>query len=206
MEQRSGNNILSPSVTANFERRKVYQYVVTLKNNHARYVNFFSVFLLMVSAGIFLVEQWLNPSRNKIYLFCPALIILLLFYNLYRWRQERLSGAYKTALFMAAIGWATMPYFNWLFLPFVALALLEKGARLPLEIGFANNKIVVNTLIRRSYEWNDFNNIILKDNLLTLDFKTNRLLQRETVDEEGDAEEDEFNEFCQQQLNAHSTF
>ena len=39
-----------------------------------------------------------------------------------------------------------------------------------------------------------FNNVVLKDDLLTLDFKSNKLLQRETIDEEGDAEEDEFND------------
>ena len=93
-----------------------------------------------------------------------------------------------------------MPYLNWLFIPFALMGLFERQAKMPLEVGFTDSEIVINTLIRRRYKWNDFNNIVLKDDLLTLDFKTNRLLQRETVDEEGDAEEDEFNVYCREQL------
>lgn len=206
MTEQVEKSILSPSVTANFERKKVYQYVVTLKNNHSKYVNIFSVSLLCVSATLFLAEQWLSPVAGRIYLFCPIAIIFLVVFNLYKKKKEQGFVSYKTGLFIAAIGWATMPYFSWLFLPFVVLGILERGARLPLEIGFADNKIVINTLIRRSYEWTDFNNIILKDSLLTLDFKNNRLLQRETVDDDDDAGEDEFNDYCQKQLNASSKF
>ena len=81
------------------------------------------------------------------------------------------------------------------------MGLFERQAKFPLEIGFSEDSIVINTLFRRRYRWTDFNNIVLKDDLLTLDFKNNRLLQRETIDEEGDAEEDEFNDYCREQLN-----
>jgi hypothetical protein len=39
--------------------------------------------------------------------------------------------------------------------------------------------------------------------LLTLDFKNNRILQKEVVDdEEEDADEDEFNTYCRERLAA----
>ena len=44
------------------------------------------------------------------------------------------------------------------------------------------------------HEWDEFNNIILKDNLLTLDFKTNKLLQLNIV--ENKVDENTFNTFC----------
>ena len=75
-----------------------------------------------------------------------------------------------------------------------------------MEVGFTDNEIAINTLIRRKYKWTDFNNVVLKDDLLTLDFKNNRLLQRETIDEEGDAEEDEFNVYCEAQLKKAASF
>jgi hypothetical protein len=61
---------------------------------------------------------------------------------------------------------------------------------------------VINTLFRRRYDWTDFNNVVLKDGLLTLDFKNNRLLQKEVLedDDEDDADEDEFNDYCQTRL------
>jgi hypothetical protein len=84
--------------------------------------------------------------------------------------------------------------------PLFLLGLFERQAKMPLEIGFTDDAVVINTLFRRYYQWTDFNNIILKDDILTLDFKNNRLLQRETADEEGEAGEDEFNDYCREHL------
>jgi hypothetical protein len=44
------------------------------------------------------------------------------------------------------------------------------------------------------------NNVMLKDGMLTLDFKNNKLLQKETIDEDGDADEDEFNAWCRERF------
>ena len=44
------------------------------------------------------------------------------------------------------------------------------------------------------HEWSGFNNIILKDNLLTLDFKNNKLLQLNII--ENNVDENTFNSFC----------
>lgn len=93
-----------------------------------------------------------------------------------------------------------MPFMQWLGIFLVLLSLLEKHARLPLEIGFTNDKIVFNTIFRRKFYWNEFNNVLLKDGLLTIDFKNNNLFQKITIDDEGDADEEEFNEYCSKQL------
>ena len=51
----------------------------------------------------------------------------------------------------------------------------------------------------KNYPWDQFNNIILKDNLLTLDFKNNQLLQLEP-DSTANINEQSFNEFCKKYL------
>jgi hypothetical protein len=45
---------------------------------------------------------------------------------------------------------------------------------------------------------------VLRDGLLTLDFKSNRLLQREVADDDDDdyADEEEFNAYCRDRLSA----
>lgn len=53
------------------------------------------------------------------------------------------------------------------------------------------------------YPWTGFSNVILRDNILTLDFNSNRLIQWEIENEES-INEAEFNEFVQQQLIKHS--
>ena len=51
-------------------------------------------------------------------------------------------------------------------------------------------------------EWNEVSNLILKDNILTIDFKNNKLIQH-TINENENKGLDEtaFNTFVQQQLN-----
>ncbi len=48
----------------------------------------------------------------------------------------------------------------------------------------------------KEYLWNTFNNVILKDNILTLDFKNNHLIQAE-VEEPKNIDEKKFNSFAQ---------
>lgn len=178
----------------------IHQYVVTLKNTSRRYTDTFSLLLLIISILLFAREQFVSPNIKITFLFGSIAIVAIIGWNQYQQRIKNNSFSYSAALFIAAIAWATMPYLSWLFIPFALMGLFEKQAKRPLEIGFSDGVIVINTLIRRRYQWTDFNNIVLKDDILTLDFKNNRLLQRETVDEEGDAEKDEFNLYCQQQL------
>ena len=54
---------------------------------------------------------------------------------------------------------------------------------------------------KRKIQWNELNNIILKDGLFTIDFKNDNLIQQMIEDRAGSINEKEFNEFCQQQLN-----
>lgn len=56
------------------------------------------------------------------------------------------------------------------------------------------------TFVNKIYQWDNFNNVVLKDNLLTLDFKNNRVLQLEIQD--GNPDEKEFNSFCTKKTGA----
>lgn len=187
------------SFIESYLRPMVYQFVVTLKNKNGKQIDRFSVLLLVVSLLIF-IRQQLIPGQMKLpVIFVCVLLAGLLGYNIYQ-AKKGLPVFYNGALLVAAIAWIVMPFLNWLFVPFALMGLFERTAKKPLEVGFTNREVVINSLIRRRYTWKDFSNIVLKDDLLTLDFTNNRLFQRETVDEEGDAEEDEFNVYCQEQL------
>ena len=51
----------------------------------------------------------------------------------------------------------------------------------------------------RVVEWTQLSNVLKKHDLLTLDFKNNKLLQVQVINADH-IDEDEFNQFCQQQL------
>ncbi|HEY1871020.1 MAG TPA: hypothetical protein VGG71_08175, partial [Chitinophagaceae bacterium] len=51
----------------------------------------------------------------------------------------------------------------------------------------------------RLIEWNELTNVIKKHDLLTIDFKSNKLLQVQIINDD-DINEEEFNLFCREQL------
>ena len=50
------------------------------------------------------------------------------------------------------------------------------------------------------YNWDEFENIIFKDNLLSLDFKNNKLIQLEIDEGWEEINVELFNEFCKKNL------
>ncbi|MBC7826289.1 MAG: hypothetical protein H7122_00980 [Chitinophagaceae bacterium] len=180
----------------------IYQYVVVLKNQHSRYINLLG-FLLGLLSIVFFVKELLEPGQTGfVYLIGVIFIVGVLAWNVYHSVYKGKKVYYSRALLIAALVWMKMPYFQWLSFVFIILALLEYQAKYAVEIGFADNEIKFNTLLKKKYSWSDFTNIVLKDGLLTLDFANNKILQREIEDDddEDDADEQEFNEYCRRQL------
>ncbi|MBZ5855885.1 hypothetical protein [Flavihumibacter profundi] len=178
----------------------VYQYVVTLQNNSRRLVDRFSLLLCSASAFIFLVHYLTASDKRLIHLMGALLLLVLTVFNAYKSFWLKLPVFYNYHLYITALIWASMPFYPWLSGLFLVMGLLERQAKKNLEIGFSDDRIVFNSFPRKQFQWSDFSNIVLRDNLLTLDFSNNKLFQRETIDEEGDADEDEFNEYCRQQF------
>jgi len=188
----------------------VYDYVVTLKNDRGKFVDVISFLVIFLSSFMFL-SAYLTLPESFIFLIVSILLAGGIVWNIYR-RRKRLQLKFSHLLLVAGVIWFSMPannitlgHFTFAITPIIASAIillfvLERPAKLPLEIGFTEDKIVFNNLFRKKRYWEEFNNILLKDGMLTLDYKNNRLFQKETIEEEGDADEDEFNEYCSTHL------
>ncbi|HTI93936.1 MAG TPA: hypothetical protein VL727_25255 [Puia sp.] len=179
-----------------------YQYLVILKKESERATDLLSFFLCLFSALCFSYIQVRSGQIDYLPLAATVILIAGLIFNLVRRRRRQVR--YRSLLLLSAVGWIGMTTIPWVSAVFFILFFLEAQTKRPLEIGFDPNRIVVNSLIRRTYSWSDFNNVVLKDGLLTLDFSNNKLLQKEVADDEDedDADEEEFNMYCRQRLSA----
>jgi hypothetical protein len=181
-----------------------YAYIVTLRKSSQKPIDFFSMVLCLSSAVIFFLIA--RTTYGNPYFFYPiaALIFAGMVYNAAASRRGTKPLAYRFLLMLAAFGWLMMPVAPWIGLIFGILAFLEHQSKRPLEIGFDRDRVVINTLLQQRLDWSVFNNVILKDGLLTLDFKNNRLFQKEVAEEEeeDDVDEEEFNAYCRDQLAA----
>jgi hypothetical protein len=178
-----------------------FPYVVVLKNATDRAFIVLAVLLNLSSAVFFFKEFVLASPRSVIRIIGLAVLVGIILWNLVETSRGK-KPKYSRAYVVTALLWVTMPYMQWLVFPFALLVVLEHQVRLPLEVGFSETQIVFNTLFRKKYNWGQLNNVVLKDGLLTMDFVSNRVLQREVEDddEEDDTSEEEFNLFCREQL------
>lgn len=82
----------------------------------------------------------------------------------------------------------------------VLLSVLIHFSYVQPSIEIAEKEIrVKKSFYTKTHEWDSFNNIILKDRLLTLDFKNNKVLQLELHDSVH-ADEQAFNNFCARKI------
>jgi hypothetical protein len=172
-----------------------YDYVVTLKRENARKTDLVSFLLLIFSFLTFSYIQ-LREGFNAFQSIAIFILLTGLSVNLYASRRKR-ELHFRNWLFAAGLLWLGMPYFQWMSVPFIFFAMLESQAKYPLEIGFHPGGVVINSLFKKKIPWTALGSVILKDGMLTLDFKNNTLIQKEVLDDDDpDADEDEFNEYC----------
>src|SRR5690349_24043360 len=128
----------------------VYDFVVTLKNERLRSIDIISSFLILLSAFAFLSVIFQSGEYSLIF---PAAACILVGGIVVNWLRKRKGKAiyFSPLLIVAGIAWLAMPVFPWIGLILLLLSLLEKPARMPLEIGFTQDRVVLNTLFRKKH-------------------------------------------------------
>jgi len=108
--------------------------------------------------------------------------------------KKNISITYRLLILM----WVTVSI--WLTIIHIVLLILDMLAKRALKIIFYTNGIEYPSIPKKTIQWSELDNVILKDGLITIDFKNNRLLQSEIDTSAKQINETEFNYFCQQQL------
>ncbi len=181
------------------KKTELFQYVLVIKKEKDRSIDYMSILLCLISWIYFLFYATRSEKFQSLIFFSSFLIPAVLAWT--EWiRKARVRTGFKTALFVTGLLWLLIPGLRWVVLIYLFFILLDQQSRVPLEVGISDKQIVINTFFRRRYQWNEFSNVVLKDDLLTLDFSNNRILQKEVFPLARQAEEIEFNEFCRLQL------
>lgn len=97
------------------------------------------------------------------------------------------------------IGWLNVGYW-WVGIVMWPISLLAQIASNDKKIEFNSKEIKLASPFGKIFIWQELQNIVLKDGLLTLDFKNNKLLQTPILNELTEAETKQFNDFCNQLL------
>lgn len=168
-------------------------YIFTI-NDSTTDVNAVVTRALLAMAGI----VSLLYRSNQYYYFPLVAALLLIFAAVFVKKLLQLLKGNTLLL----LGIAAFILFVATFSIIVALALVAGGllvkkiALIPTVTINTKGVNIIKTLSNIEHQWSEFNNIILKDNLLTLDFKSNKLLQLSIIGNESAVDEYTFNSFC----------
>lgn len=177
-------------------------FVFTLPQKRQRTYTVIADLMLLFSAAEFAMIIYHYPQTIPVVVY-GLLTAGIIGYRIYS-QVKRKAGTLPVlapAFYMAAAGWLYPGLGNVpVALLYIAAGLLEKKAKTPQQISFTREHISISGFPEKKLEWAAFSNVVLKDNLLTLDYKNNKLFQAEIPYNVPVEEESRFNVFAAAQL------
>jgi hypothetical protein len=182
---------------------KVFDYVVVLKQKNRRSVELIGLMAFAVFLAI-LLHHLITTDQHRIIVGLITLTSIGLFTNGLIQFKKRKKPDLIIAFVLAAFVIYKVLDLPWIGVLYIILTLIYSKSVKSIEIGFSMDVIVVNGLVQKRINWSELNNVLIKDGILTMDYKNNKLFQQETDelddDEDDEVTEEEFNAFCETAL------
>jgi len=134
------------------------------------------LFLVIISLSLFIAEYLLSKRKKKV--FSAAIVVCALIIYIYL----------KMHIWWVA---AAMTLILLLYLFAIQIHIIHVSVE----------GIKLSVFGKRSLRWEQLNNLVMKDGLVTIDLKNNKLIQQYLDESSITVNEKEFNDFCKKQLN-----
>lgn len=181
------------------------QFKLILKdtNEKAYHVFFWFLFCLhLLVAGVFALRDSNKTVVTGCCIFIGIYLFILIFNQVARKRPLDIFK-YSIVVYLIHVAlWVLLAAYVALAVVVLLMVFTEIIRKRKTFISFTEDGIVFQQILTsKKYDWLQMDNIILKDGLLTVDFKNNHLLQVEVTGEEGASIEQLFNTFCRRLLH-----
>lgn len=177
------------------------QFEIELKNDKKKSYRLYNWFALVISLAGFsfllFFNEWFVEALGAIIL--VIIYLLTRYYRLTKRKAVYLFDDQGYFLFLLCFTWLGLGKFLiagiCLVLGLVYLAAMQK-----ITFIFKEEGVTKTNFPRREIQWNTLDNVILKDRILTMDFKNNHIIQGE-VESSKTMNDLDFNHFVKDQLN-----
>ena len=181
------------------------KYSFVLKNEKTKKYRLISQLLVLFNLLGFiflLINNEARIAKNLTLMFAVLITAVYTFFTVIEWISKKpLPDFWHRSIFgVCAIVWYREG-FLWLTIMLFLFILLDFIAHKKLVVDITDKKIFVPYILQRTIDWSEVSNVILKDGLLTIDLRNNKLFQQLILNSGDDINEKEFNDFCKQQLN-----
>jgi hypothetical protein len=180
------------------------KFELILKNEKLKQYDRIALFIIIINLALFIylaITTGIKSIRIAAIIGVSLIIIALAIeYFLISIKKNEESPYKLFTEYAIALAWFQMGYW-WMAAIVSILGTLYLIAKRPLLVSIIKEKITYPSFPKKNIPWSQLNNIILKDGLLTIDLKDNSFIQQSVDEGKTSVNEQEFNDFCQEQLN-----
>jgi hypothetical protein len=179
------------------------KYTIILPDEKNRTYRLVTVLIAILNfAGFVYMKTHVNDGTSNFLTLFSGSILIGQLGNYWYFKKRRKEN---TIQLLVAISIASI---CWLFLGMIGFGLLDMTfavlgfiAFRKLQLKFFDDKIEFPSFPKKQFLWDEVENLILKDNILTIDFKNNKLLQFTLLEADNEnLNEADFNSFVQQKM------
>lgn len=177
-------------------------FSLILKNEKYRLYDKFAVFIFLLNAAGIIFACYLIAQGNLEKSAGPFTLLLLILAAIFYFassKKTKKESYFLYATLFTALYWLLIGFW-WIGLIILLMAILYTFSKKVLVVKVSEHHIEYPSLPKQNFKWNQTNNVILKDGLLTIDMKNNKVIQQLVDETKTSVNEQEFNDFCRQQM------
>jgi hypothetical protein len=170
------------------------KFEIVLKNEKAKTYTIIS-WLIVALNFISFLYLGISGSVEKINrpFFAAALLLCIFLFQLIVKKKDKSEiNKFSLSFSVIVIAWIIMQFY-WIAALNFFLFIFQDITRRRLLVLFFDDRIIYPSFPKRTIQWQELNQVILKDGLLTIDLKNDKVFQNEII---SDVNETELNEFC----------
>jgi hypothetical protein len=179
------------------------EFNLTLKNEKSRLYNQISWIIIFIHILVFIYLA-LFFKNKYVQSGCIAALAMMVFCFLLRYYLLKKKSSWNPEFHIFYtflwIAWISIGWYWLVLIPVVFDALMTIATR-KLITKLSEKEIHYPSFPSKVFSWRELNNVILKDGLLTIDLKNNKLIQQFIDEKNTIINEIEFNDFCNEQLS-----
>jgi hypothetical protein len=172
-----------------------YQFIFKKEKKYSYYL--LELLLVLLHLIIFIANAIAQyPTVGWAYFGIIAVIIYWVLYFL-NYKKPFKTNILALPIFLISLYWFITGIF-WMGILVFVFAIFAVVSKQKKIILINNQEFLFTSFPKRLFSWDSLSNVVLKDGMLTIDFKNNKIIQQ--LIEDSTVDESAFNLFCAEQL------
>lgn len=176
------------------------EYSFEIRNDKSVFYQRIGWLIILGNAAYFLFLALAAPLAS-VRITAIGLLILLTLLTLLRiyFRRSVYRFGLHPYFFFLLMAWISSGNY-WMAAAMLVFDILHHIATRNLRIIVRSGQVTYPSFPVKKFEWKDISNVILRDDLLTIDLKNDHIIQHTVITEGNPVNQKEFNEFCRKAL------